>query len=143
MYVIWCPLSEKLSAPEIEARILPPFILVQLWADSDIASCVFIMTSTTPKKLELILRRLDKIGANPAIVDTFDNVLALLKQNTKLIASLTSTNKQTTLQDVDTNLTMVVDSVKQLLASNVAPSTGNALAPSTAEEPAKKKRRKT
>jgi hypothetical protein len=108
-----------------------------------IASCVFIMTSTTPKKLELILRRLDKIGANPAIVDTFDNVLALLKQNTKLIASLTSTNKQTTLQDVDTNLTMVVDSVKQLLASNVALSTGNALAPSTAEEPAKKKRRKT
>jgi len=101
------------------------------------------MTSTTPKKLELILRRLDKIGANPAIIDTFDNVLALLKQNTKLIASLTSTNKQTTLQDVDMNLTMVVDSVKQLLASNVAPSTGNALASSTAEEPAKKKRRKT
>ena len=100
-------------------------------------------TATTTKNIELMLRRLDTIGANPAIIDTFDSVLALLKQNTQLIATYNSTNKQSTLQDVDRNLTMVVESVKQLPTSNVAPSSDNALAPSTAEEPAKKKRRKT
>ena len=94
----------------------------------------FLETKPVPtlKAAELILQRLQEIGVEEDLVESFQQVVSTLQKNEILLSrrDLTHT-KEEVIQDVDKNLSTVVESMESL-AEVVVPDV---------DRPAKKKRK--
>ena len=93
----------------------------------------FLETKPVPtlKAAELILQRLQEIGVEEDLVESFQQVVSTLQKNEILLARDLTHTKEEIIQDVDKHLSTVVESMESL-AEVVVPDV---------DKPAKKKRK--